>query len=137
MSSRMGIPRVGLLLFETSGLLSSRPPGVFSQEMAPHMAPLHWATRTLATPSATRQSPVGSAAMAGRAPAPRTIPNESMTARMRDRGHCNMAQTCACVDGANKGKTPHQAFSVDEDRHHPKYVTDAEFQSRRFRDVRG
>ena len=107
MSSRIGIPRVGLLLFETSGLFSSRPPGSFSQDTTPHMALLHCATRMLAVPSATRQSPVGSAAMAGRAPAPRTIPDESMTVRMSVRGHCNMAQSCACVDGANKGKTPH------------------------------
>ena len=57
------------------------------------------------------KDPVGSAARAGSAPAPRKIPDESMTVRMRMRigirGHCNMAQTCACVDGANKGKTPH------------------------------
>jgi hypothetical protein len=25
-----------------------------------------------------------------------------------------MVQTCACVDGANEGKTPHWAISVDE-----------------------
>jgi hypothetical protein len=30
------------------------------------------------------------------------------------RGQCNMAQTCACVDGRIKGKTPHCAFSVDD-----------------------
>ena len=59
------MPRVGLFCFETSGLFLSRPPGVFSHATTPHMLPLHSATRMLATPSATRQSPVGSAAKAG------------------------------------------------------------------------
>ncbi|MEY9693439.1 hypothetical protein ABH976_004585 [Bradyrhizobium ottawaense] len=65
MSISVAMPSVGLVFFEASGLFSSRPPGCFSQETAPHMLPLHWATRMLATPSATRQSPVGSAASAG------------------------------------------------------------------------
>src|SRR5258705_8357664 len=65
MSIRIGIPSVGLFCFETSGLFLSRPPGIFSHATAPHMLPLHSATRMLATPSATFQSPVGSAAKAG------------------------------------------------------------------------
>ncbi len=56
------MPSVGLLFFAASGLLLSRPPGSFSQATTPHMLPLHCATLILATPSATRQSPVGSAA---------------------------------------------------------------------------
>src|SRR5580765_3573229 len=65
MSIRIGMPSVGRLCFEASGLLISLPPGVFSQATAPHTLPLHCATRMLATPSATFQSPVGSAASAG------------------------------------------------------------------------
>ncbi len=58
------MPNVGLFCFEASGLFLSRPPGIFSHATAPHMLPLHSATRIVATPSATRQSPVGSAANA-------------------------------------------------------------------------
>jgi hypothetical protein len=46
----------------------------------------------LATPSATRQSPVGSAARAG--PAAKTNPEKTI-ARAIDLGQCNMVQTCA------------------------------------------
>src|SRR5450759_4757098 len=74
MSIRIGIPRVGLFCFETSGLCVSRPPGVCSQATAPHMLPLHSATRMLATPSATLQSPVGSAARAGASPTANNMP---------------------------------------------------------------
>src|SRR5215204_4311154 len=111
MSMRIGMPSVGLLCFAASGLLLSRPPGVFSQDTAPHMLPLHCATRMLATPSATRQSPVGSAARAW--PVAKTKPEPTM-ARAIDLGQCNMVQTYACVDRARGVKTLHCAFSVDE-----------------------
>jgi hypothetical protein len=108
------MPKVGLFLFETSGLLTSWPPGLCSHATTPHMLPLHCATRMLATPSATRQSPVGSAAIAQGAPLAANIAAEKSAIQSKFLGHCNMAQTCACVDGVNEGKTPHWAFSVDE-----------------------
>jgi hypothetical protein len=68
----------------------------------------------LATPSATRQSPVGSAARA----AVMSVPSKNTDKKNADftkfRGQCNMVQTCACVDGGIKGKTPHCGFSVDD-----------------------
>src|SRR5450756_383401 len=96
MSIRIGIPSVGLSCFETSGLFLSFPPGSCSQATAPHKLPLHWATRMLATPSATRQSPVGSSARAGARPAAKNNP-EYTVMRMMFRGRCNMGQTCASV----------------------------------------
>ena len=84
------MPRVGLFFFETSGLLVSRPPGDFSHATTPHMLPLHSATRMLATPSATRQSPVGSAARADARPVVKKIA-ENITLRMIFRGQCNIA----------------------------------------------
>src|ERR1700691_4645935 len=99
MSIRIGMPRVSLLCFETSGLFVSRPPGTFSHATAPHMLPLHSATRMLATPSATRQSPVGSAAKAGVVKAGARKAGERHVAknnpeydivRMMYRGQCNM-----------------------------------------------
>src|SRR6187549_1156701 len=90
------MPKVGLLCFEASGLFLSRPPGVFSQETAPHMLPLHWATRMLATPSATRQSPVGSAASAEATPVAKKNPEKTIL-RARVLGQCNMVQTYALV----------------------------------------
>src|SRR5258706_15366895 len=101
----MGIPKVGLFCFETSGLFLSRPPGVFSHATTPHMLPLHSATRILATPSATLQSPVGSAARAGAKPVAKNNP-EYATVRMIFRGQCNMGQTCAYVGDQIEGKTP-------------------------------
>src|SRR5664279_5451102 len=77
MPIRIGIPRVGLFCFDTSGLWVSRPPVIFSQLTAPHMLPLHSATRTLAIPSATLQSPVGSSANAGANPTARNNPDVS------------------------------------------------------------
>src|ERR1700684_4033103 len=107
MSIRIGIPRVGLFFFETSGLLVSWPGGPFSQATAPHMLPLHSATRMLATPSATLQSPVGSAARAGARPAARTTP-EYIIFRMVFFGQCNIVQTCVWARLIrNEGKTPH------------------------------
>ena len=114
MSIRIGMPSVGLFRFDASGLLLSRPPGCFSQATTPHMLPLHWATRMLATPSATRQSPVGSAARADDAKDICKNTDKIKAGFTMFRGQCNMAQTCACVDGTNGGKTPHRAFSVDE-----------------------
>src|ERR1700748_3058140 len=100
------MPSVGLLLFDTSGLLLSRPPGCFSQATTPHRLPPHCATRILATPSATRQSPVGSAAKAELTQAACRITDKRKAGFTMFRGQCNMTQTCACVDGANEGKTP-------------------------------
>src|SRR4051812_19690185 len=94
MSIRIAIPSDGLLCFEASGLLLSRPPGVFSQETAPQMLPLHWATRMLATPSATRQSPVGSAARAEATFVAKKNPEKTIL-RARVLGQCNMVQTYA------------------------------------------
>src|SRR4030081_547631 len=91
MSIRIGIPKLGLFCFETSGLFLSRPPGVFSHATAPHMLPLHSATRMLATPSATLQSPVGSAAKAGTRDVAKIIP-EHATVCMNVRGQCNMVE---------------------------------------------
>jgi hypothetical protein len=54
------------------------------------MLPLHSATRILATPSATFQSPVGSAARADATPAAKNI-TENITLRMMFGGQCNMA----------------------------------------------
>src|SRR6266700_7436250 len=99
MSSRIGIPSVGRLCFAASGLFLSRPPGVFSHETTPHMLPLHSATRMLATPSATFQSPVGSAAKGDPEKAdPKQVAKinpEYATVRMMFRGQCNMVGTCA------------------------------------------
>jgi hypothetical protein len=94
MSIKIGIPKVGLFCFDASGLLLSRPPGVFSQATTPHMLPLHSATLMLATPSATLQSPVGSAAKAEAVPVDRMIAEYTIV-RMTFRGQCNMVQTCA------------------------------------------
>src|ERR1700722_1035265 len=107
MSIRMGIPNVGLLRFATSGLLVSRPPGSFSQATTPHIAPLHSATRILATPSATLQSPVGSAARAGARPVASNIAEKAVVRMMLRAvffGQCNMGQTCALVVDTNKGQ---------------------------------
>ncbi|HWX30867.1 MAG TPA: hypothetical protein VNZ53_25945 [Steroidobacteraceae bacterium] len=70
------------------------------------MLPLHSATRILATPSATRQSPVGSAAKAEARPADKNIP-EKISLRMMFGGQCNMVQTYALMDIPKEGKTPH------------------------------
>jgi hypothetical protein len=68
------------------------------------MLPLHSATRMLATPSATFQSPVGSAAKADpeKADPEKTDAKqvakknpEYATVRVMFRGQCNMARTCA------------------------------------------
>ena len=83
------MPRVGLLRFETSGLCSSMPPGSFSQATAPHMLPLHSATRIWATPSATSQSPVGSAASAETMLSPENVA-KSISVRITSRGRCNI-----------------------------------------------
>src|ERR1700683_4178261 len=96
------MPSVNRLLFETSGLLTSRPPGSCSQDTTPHMLPLHSATRMLATPSATRQSPVGSAASAeatpvAQRPVAKNIP-EYTAVRVIFLGQCNMVRTCAWID---------------------------------------
>src|SRR5438876_12070976 len=96
MSMRIGMPSVGRLCLDASGLLLSRPPGVFSQDTAPHTLPLHCATRMLATPSATRQSPVGSAASAGATPVAKKNPKKTIL-RARVLGQCNMVQTYALV----------------------------------------
>jgi hypothetical protein len=58
------------------------------------MLPLHSATRMLATPSATRQSPVGSAAKADAMPVAKKTA-ENATVRMIFPWRCNMVQTCA------------------------------------------
>src|ERR1043165_5009553 len=92
MSMRIGMPSVGLFCFETSGLLASRPPGFFSHATAPHMLPLHWATRMLATPSATRQSPVGSAALAAKRPLASRNAEHISVARKARRGQCNIVK---------------------------------------------
>src|SRR5580692_6674142 len=107
MSSRIGIPRVGLFCFEASGLLVSWPPEIFSQATTPHMLPLHSATRMLATPSCTRQSPVGSAAKAGARAVAKNIA-EYDTVRLMCRGQCNMVlNLCLCrwsdLAGQNRG----------------------------------
>jgi hypothetical protein len=60
----------------------------------------------LATPSATFQSPVGSAAHAGINPVVKNKP-EMAIVRMNDLGQCNMVQTYAYVDGPSGVKTPH------------------------------
>jgi hypothetical protein len=70
------------------------------------MLSLHCSTRMLATPSATRQSPVGSSASAGARPVAKNIP-EYTAVSMNFRGQCNMVQTCALIDDPNEGKTPH------------------------------
>src|SRR3954452_9106825 len=110
----MGIPKVGLFCFETSGLFLSRPPGVFSHATAPHMLPLHCATRIGATLSATIQSPVGSADDASPGSATRAAPQQKRL-RMVFSGRCNMFEPYALVGRwALGGKTPHCLFSVDE-----------------------
>src|SRR4051795_12386160 len=98
MSIRIGMPKVGLFCFEASGLLLSRPPGTFSQATTPHILPLHWATRMLATPSATRQSPVGSAASAGPElkPAAKVNPDKTIV-RADNLRQCNMVRTYALL----------------------------------------
>ena len=85
------MPSVGLVFLTASGLLVSCPPGSFSQATTPHMLPLHCATLMLATPSATRQSPVGSAAKAGAAPDVNNIPEQRRVVRMKFPWQCNMA----------------------------------------------
>src|SRR6185369_13564921 len=102
MSIKIGMPSVGLLCFEASGLFLTLPPGVFSHATTPHMLPLHWATRMLATPSATLQSPVTSAANAELTPvaknnAEQTIERETVL------GQCNMVRTYAFLDGFKAG----------------------------------
>src|ERR1700720_415949 len=92
MSIRIGMPNVGRFCFETSGLLLSLPPGVLSQATAPHMLPLHCATLMLAIPSATFQSPVGSAAMAQEMLAAKAIPEKISRVRMEFRAQCNIAK---------------------------------------------
>src|SRR6266496_5825809 len=89
MSMRIGMPNVGRLCLDASGLLLSRPPGVFSQDTAPHMLPLHCAARMLATPSATRQSPVGSTARAGVMTLAKKNPEYAIV-RTVILGQCNM-----------------------------------------------
>ena len=83
------MPSVSLFCFDTSGLCVSWPPGIFSHATTPHMLPLHSATRMSATPSATLQSPLGSAARADARLMVRKSP-EYATVRMIDRGQCNM-----------------------------------------------
>src|SRR6476659_3960455 len=103
MSIRIGMPSVGRLCLAGSGLLESLPPGVFSQATTPHMLPLHCATRMLATPSATFQSPVGSAASAGVRLLARALTNRhpeyamvrAMVLGAHGLGHCNMVPTYA------------------------------------------
>src|SRR3954454_4009680 len=90
------MPSVGRLCLATSGLLLSRPPGVFSQATTPHMLPLHCATRMVATLSATIQSPVGSAADASHGSATRAAPQQKRL-RMVFSGRCNMFEPCALV----------------------------------------
>src|SRR5258705_13823086 len=97
MSIRIGMPKVGLLCFAASGLFLSLPPGVFSQATTPHMLPLHWATRMLATPSATSQSPVGSAANAMLRPVARKNPENTIECATV-LGQCNMVEAYAYVD---------------------------------------
>src|SRR3954452_15605479 len=92
MSMRIGMPNVGRLCLDASGLLLSRPPGVFSQDTAPHMLPLHCATRMLATPSATRQSPVGSAASAEEIPAANNTVEYAIVVGMRYLRRCNIGR---------------------------------------------
>src|ERR1700712_6103211 len=102
MSIRIGMASVGRLCLAGSGLCESLPPGVFSQATAPHMLPLHWATRMLATPSATFQSPEGSAASAEVTPVAKNNPEKTIL-RARVLGQCNMVQTYAYVDGPKRG----------------------------------
>jgi hypothetical protein len=58
------------------------------------MLPLHCATRILATPSATFQSPVGSAASAEARPVAKKNPEYTIV-RAIVLGQCNMVQTYA------------------------------------------
>jgi hypothetical protein len=69
----------------------------------------------LATPSATFQSPVGSAASAEVTPVAKMNPEKTIL-RATVLGQCNMVQTYAYayVDDPRGVKTPHWAFSVDE-----------------------
>src|SRR5205823_73261 len=92
MSIRIGMPSVGRLCLAGSGLLLSRPPGVFSQATTPHMLPLHCATRMFATPSDTRQSPVGSAASADEIPDANKTPEYVIIVRMRFLERCNIGR---------------------------------------------
>src|SRR3954451_16160856 len=96
MSSKIGMPRVGRLCLETSGLLLSRPPGVFSHATTPHMLPLHCATRMVATLSATIQSPVGSAADANAGSATQAAAQQN-SVRVVFSGRCNMFEPYALV----------------------------------------
>jgi hypothetical protein len=89
----------------------------------------------LATPSATRQSPVGSAASAAVKEVIGNNTDKKIAVFTMFLGQCNIGQTCACVADKNEGKTPHWAFSVDENATEPKYVVDGKFKSRRFRAV--
>src|SRR5436305_13828494 len=106
MSIRIGMPSVGRLCFATSGLLLSRPPGVFSHATTPHMLPLHCATRMVATLSATIQSPVGSAADASPGSATSAAAQQERV-RMVFSGRCNMFEPYALVGLGLGGKTPH------------------------------
>jgi hypothetical protein len=67
------------------------------------MLPLHCATLMLATPSATFQSPVGSAARAGINPVVKNKP-EMAIVRAKVLGQCNMVQTYAYVDDPSGGQ---------------------------------
>ena len=100
------MPKVGLFCFETSGLLMSRPPGVFSQATTPHMLPLHCATRMLATPSATLQSPVGSSASAGARPVAKNNPEYRYATHDVSWAVQHGSNLCL-MDDRNEGKTPH------------------------------
>src|SRR5438270_6009086 len=102
MSIRIGMPSVGLFFFDTSGLLVSRPPGSFSQATTPHMLPPHCATRILATPSATRQSPVGSAALAALPAARRITEVRAVSVAFRER--CNMSSNLCLLWGLEWGQ---------------------------------
>src|SRR3954462_3555690 len=92
MSIRIGMPSGGRLCLAGSGLLLSRPPGVFSQATTPHMLPLHCATRTLPTPSPPRQSPVGSAARAEEIPAANNTAEYAIVVDMRYLRRCNIGR---------------------------------------------
>jgi hypothetical protein len=64
------------------------------------MLPLHWATLMLATPSATCQSPVGSAANADpEITLVAKINPENAIVRANDLGQCNMVRTYALLAG--------------------------------------
>src|SRR3954466_12789278 len=102
MSIRIGMASVGRLCLAASGLFLSLPPGVFSQATTPHILPLHWATRMLATPSATLQSPVTSAAQATLRPVAKKNAEQTIL-RAAVFGQCNMVLTYAYLDGLKAG----------------------------------